>query len=479
MKRYILILSAMIGLLPIASAQGTVEGVKVNGLKMERNGKYMLVDMNVDFTELKVESNRAIVLTPVIVNGSDSLELNSVGIYGRSRYYHYMRSGGVITGETEKSYRASEKPEVMNYHSIVPYEKWMNGSQLYLSRKDYGCCKSLVAQQSGVLIPDFSIPVMNFVPEFVYVRPKAEEKKTRSLSGKAYVDFPVSKTAIYPDYRKNPQELAKIQATIDSVKSDKDYTITALSIKGYASPESSYANNTRLAKGRTEALKAYVESMYNFGDGFIKTSYEPEDWAGLREYVEKSNLANKDAILDIIDGNLDYDAKERLIKSKYPADYRFLLDNCYPALRHSDYMINYEVRHFSDVNEIKRIMKENPQKLSLNEFYLAAESCESGSEEFNHIFDVAVRMYPNDQVANLNEANTSMARGDMVSAKRFLAKAGNGAEAVYARGLYAALNKDYVEAEKNFIEAQRLGVKQAESALEQLKKVKEYNAEIE
>lgn len=42
----------------------------------------------------------------------------------------------------------------------------------------------------------------------------------------------------------------------------------------------------------------------------IVTEYEPEDWKGLRQYVEKSNLVHRSEILGMIDSSLDPDAKE-------------------------------------------------------------------------------------------------------------------------------------------------------------------------
>ena len=101
---------------------------------------------------------------------------------------------------------------------------------------------------------------------------------------------------------------------------------------------------------------------------------------------------------------MDPDRKEWLIKSSYRDEYDFLLKNCYPALRHSDYYIGYNIRTYTDVEEIKRVFVENPQKLSLNEFYLLAQAYEPGSDELNYVFETAVKIYPDDEVANLNAA---------------------------------------------------------------------------
>jgi tetratricopeptide (TPR) repeat protein len=313
-----------------------------------------------------------------------------------------------------------------------------------------------------------SYHVEPFKPVYRYVRPEAEVVKTRSLSGSAFIDFPVSDTKIHPDYRNNSVELTKIFASIDSVKNDKDNTITELSIKGYASPESPYSNNMRLAMGRTQSLKEYVQKLYHFGSTFINTSYEPEDWEGLREYVESSNLPNRAAILALIDSGREPDNKEWKLKSTYPADYQHLLKNIYPALRHSDYVVEYTVRSYTDIEEIKRVLATAPQNLSLEELYLVANSYESGSDEHHEVFEVAVRMFPEDEIANLNAANSAMQKRDLTAAARYLKRAGNSAEAIYARGAYAALEEDYDTARYLFRQSVKAGLAQGQIAIDEI-----------
>lgn len=451
------------------SAQ-SIDGVKVDNLEMKRRGEHMAVKMDVDFSSLDVSSNRAVVFTPIIVNGKDSLDLSSVGVYGRKRYYYYVRNDkSLITGEKGKSYRSAECPETMDYNVMVPYSQWMDGSYLLLHRRDYGCCNKIVDEQFAQLA---SFKEMVFAPQYVYVRPKTETSKSRSLSGRAFVDFVVNKTNINPNYRNNAVELGKIQASIDSIKADKDITITSLSIKGFASPEGSYANNERLAKGRTESLKKYVQNLYHFEKDFIKTSYEPEDWDGLKNFVAASALAGKEGILEIIGGDQEPDRKEAAIRKAYAGDYAQLLRECYPALRHSDYTIEYTIRSYTDVNEIKKVFAESPQKLSLEEFYILANEYGDDARELNDVFETAVRMYPNDPVANLNAAISEMQNGDMRSAKPHLDKAGNSPEATYARGIYAAFAKDYDKALELLTEAQKQGIAGAANAIGQVNEMK-------
>ena len=227
-----------------------------------------------------------------------------------------------------------------------------------------------------------------------------------------------------------------------------------------------------LAKERTHTLKEYVRSHYAFPDSLMVTSYEPEDWAGLESYVRNSGLPNRDGILEIMDMSLAPDAKEWKIKSTYPDDYAFLLREVYPGLRHSDYEVGYEVRSYTDVEEIKHLLRTRPQKLDLKEMYLAAETMEPGSAEYNEVFEIAVRMFPDDCTANLNAANTAMGLGDMERSAAYLAKAGDSGEAVYARGLHSALSGDYEQAGSLFKKASGLGVEQEEAALAQLASLK-------
>lgn len=463
------IASLLLGISLTASAETRTipVGVTVDHASLERHGDYMNVDMLLDLSKLHVESNRAVLLTPSVISGSDTLKLPAVGIYGRIRYYQYLRNTpGMISGADETVIRSSEMPDTLRYTQMLPYADWMNGASVYLDRSDFGCCRKLLAKTP------FDGPYGYygyFTPKWVYVRPQGNGEKHYELSGSAFIDFPVDQTIIYPDYRRNTVELAKIQATIDSVRSDRDVTITQVWLKGFASPESPYTHNRDLAIGRTAALKDYIQKLYRFDNGVIATDFEPEDWAGLRRYVENSNLDHKTEILELIDSDMEPDAKEARIKKLYPEEYRFMLQTWYPALRHTDYRIEYNIRSYSDVNEIRRIMKEHPQKLSLDEFYLVAQDCEPGSDEFNDVFETAVRMYPNDPAANLNAAVCALERGELDQAVRFLDKAGDSDQALYIRGVREALKGDYKAARDYFEKV--ASIPEAADAIRQLDKL--------
>lgn len=475
LKSYkMLAFAALLLALQIQAQAPMQDSVKADRVSLKRDGSYLTVGMTLRLSEVEAKGDRAVLITPLLENGDTNKALRPIGIYSRNRYFHYARQGKgrMLGGADELSFKEKDKPDTLAYQVILPYEEWMDGASLTLFRQDYGCCGKVLAEQSQA-IGEYRGKRPEFIPLMVYVQPEVERTKTRALAGTAYIDFPVNRTQIRPDYRNNRRELDKIIATIDSVQADKDITVTSLAIKGYASPEGSYAGNARLATGRTEALKDYVSELYHFETGFIRTSSEPEDWEGLRRYVEKSDLVHKQAILTLIDSQEDPDRKERRIRSAYPEDYRVLLADCYPALRHSDYRIEYTIRSFTDVEEMRRMMRTQPQKLSLQELFLVAQDCEPGSKEFDEVFDIAVRMYPDDPIANLNAANTALRHKDLKAARRYLAKTSDIPQSVYARGICALLEKNYAEAETLLKQAQSQGITEADAALKELELMKQ------
>ncbi len=462
-----LIASALFGCLQAISANAPDNNStpNVSNISMLHHDNYLFVNLTMKLDDIHVSSNRAVLLTPQLINHNDTLNLPSVGIYGRQRYYVYVRNGkSMLSGEDELSYKASQAPDTLRYSTIQPYQEWMNGATLSLRRSEYGCCRKLLATDATSV----STYSEAFFPQLVYVVPQAEATKSRTLAGEAFIDFPVNETTINPTYRSNASELGKIHATIDSIRNDADITITSLWLKGYASPEATYEHNQQLAMERTDALKTYINALYDVPADIITTDYEAEDWAGLRQFVDKSNLEHRAEILTIIDGTLEFDSKEWAIKSRYPNDYQLLLSQCYPALRHTDYRIAYNIRSYQDVTEIERIMHSQPQKLSLNEFYVVAQAYEPGSDQFTEVFETAVRMYPTDATANLNAANAAIRRDDYVNAERYLARAGNTPEAAYAHGALAIRRGDFQSALYWLNEARDLGIAQAQITIDQL-----------
>lgn len=98
-----------------------------------------------------------------------------------------------------------------------------------------------------------------------------------------------------------------------------------------------------------------------------------------------------------------------------------------------------------------------------------------GSEKYNEVFEIAVRMFPEDPVSNLNAANTAIQRGQLDQAERYLQKAAEGDEKQLARASILMLRGDLDGAEKilNTLQNSPVTGKAAQANLEQIKAKRE------
>lgn len=484
MKRavYLILLMTLPGLK--SQAQSTViykDQVRVENQSVTRSDDNRLtIAMDIIMQEnMKISSNHAAVLTPILEIEGRNKELPAVVVYGRRRALVNERNNNVPKDAFTIIRRKRNTEQVVNYLVQLPYEAWMQNADLVMDADLCGCNDRVEASTLDP-ITTLNIQRAKLHPAIAYIAPQAEDVKRREVEGRAYLDYPVNKTVIYPDFRKNQAELSKIRATIDEVRNDENISITGIRMDGYASPEGGYANNERLAKGRTQALLKYVSHYYDFPKDLLTMTSTPEDWQGYRKFIENSALSQKEEILQIIDlEENDMDAKEhRIARFVGGETYRFLLRECYPALRRSDYTISYTVRGFN-IDETRELINNHPQQLSLQEIYNLAQTYEPGSEEFNHAFQVAALMFPDDPTANLNAAAMEIQRGgELTAAKKYLAKADpNAGETLNNKGVIALLEEDLDTAETYFNKAKAAGIQEAEINLKEVFKQRNFPTE--
>lgn len=438
--------------------------IKVSNVQVAQQNNALSVSMDLNLDSLYLPSNLQLVYTPVFKTRQGEIKMPEIVINGRRQQIMFERGVGKkqlnLSPEALVVRRTNKKVQTVNYSASIPLSGQVKNYDLNMHEDLCGCGN----MEEG---NDFNLRHRR-QPQVVFVRPAVEAVKVRHLDKRAYIDFPVNRIELHADYRRNPAQLDSIVRTINALKDDKNLEVSAINIHGYASPESPYSHNDYLAKNRAKTLTDYVRRMVALPTQLFTVSSTAEDWDGLRNYLKDSNLEHKSEILAIAnDEKMDPDAREQKIKKLYPSEYRFMLDTWYPALRHSDYHITYKVKPF-DVAEAKEIIKTKPQQLSQEEMFLVAQTYEPGSKEFNDVMEIAVRMFPENETANLNAANTRLNAGDADGAKSYLDKAGNSPEALNARGVYESLKGNDQQARHYFALAAKAGVKAAQENLENL-----------
>lgn len=448
MKRFAYTLFCMAAFTTSAMAQANSDTLRVVESNVSRVGEDVIVDMKLDLSHIEVGRNRTLVYRPLLMKEDSVAELTPIIVNGRVRHIQYQRLERAEDFPNEIEIRRENGTEqTLDYHARVPFTDWMNKSEVVMVCDLCGCGWESLQNDRSSLFP-VNLVHEPVVPAVLYITPLAEVK-VREKSGSAYLDFPVNQTVIRPDYRRNSTELAAIDATIQSVEDDPNATITKVTIKGYASPEGSYANNQRLAEGRSNALLEYVKKLHDFGDAEFSVSSEPEDWEGLEKRIESSSIADKEEWLAIIRDSEPADLDRKEWKLKQLPTYREVLNTIYPALRHSDYTVEYHIRNFT-TDEAREMLYKDPSQLSLEEMYRVAQTYEVGSEQYNEVFEIAVRLYPDDPVSNLNAANTALLNRNATAARRYLAKAAEVPEKRLAEGVASWLEGDTDKARSIF-----------------------------
>lgn len=480
MKLYMIVVLLAL-FLPAVKGQND-SPVKVVCNELRQRGDSVFIDAVITVCTEWVESRKSLTLTPVLESDAQRMGLPSILLNGKNRQKVYQREIALGNLQDEPRYlvvKAHDMPQVsVPYLLTVPFEPWMKEARLVLVQNMCGCGQEegmspLVIAGRILMRPDKRYEVQ---PALVYITPEAETEKHRAEAGTAFLDFPVGKYQILKDFRNNAVELDKINRTIGLVLNDANITPKGIYLKGYASPEGSYAGNARLAENRVKALRDYLNGEYKFKPDFFTLDFEPEDWAGFKAKVEADlEIPERDEVLAIIGNDETPDRKEAQLKAlKGGNTYKYVLNVIFPSLRRTDYRIDYSVRFFT-VEEGREIIKTRPQQLSLNEMFAVANSYEVGSDAYNQVFDIAVRMYGDDPVANLNAANIALSGKDLNAARAYLAKAGNSPEAVHARGVLALMEGHLQEAETLLLQAEKAGIEGAKANLKELKKKKADN----
>ena len=462
---------AQTSILLTGEKNGTDTRVKIDNYQVTSTEGKTMVSLDFILDSLRVPSNRFRAFTPIIKSkdGLQEQRLKSLIVTGRTQEIIFEREGidPLYADNCVTVRRQNGEPQTYSYADATDRQPWHQGADVFVECDLCGCSdkmKSELAFLSSLLPPD-PYEMVEYVSEV-----PAPAAKMRTLHGTAYITFVVDKWDMKPDYMNNNREIRKITDTLDVMVADPNVSVREIKIHGWASPESPYEHNRMLATNRAKSLTNYVKSLYNLPDRvFAPAEATPENWIGLRNAaaeMDEQTLPHRQQILNIIDkvlADLDKgvttqaDRDELSIRSKYPEEYRYLLQNVYPGLRRSDYEISFNFSDFT-LEQAKEIYKTKPYQLSLREMWDVANTYEPYSDEYNKVIQTAVNIYPDAPEALINLANVAMHQKDLLKAETLLQRAGDSAEADFARGVLATLQGRYADAERLFDTVSRKGV---------------------
>ncbi|MFI3264216.1 MAG: DUF3868 domain-containing protein [Rikenellaceae bacterium] len=453
---YILLLLCIVNGSYAAEKEGSLLVQQVKILKY-RDELIVAFNLKID---RDVKSNKNIVLTPTIVSNTSFAEQKLPNIYinGRRQHIMFRRDYYKHDPETESIKRKNGTVQILSYYQTIPYEEWMDGAKLELDELSCGCGIPIEYSASSVADINYTPDKM---PPLVYQRPSEEQQKMRYDSGTALIEFPLSDTAIYPEYSDNSAELEYIAGGIDLLLSDSSVEIESISLHGYASPEGPLEINRNLSLGRTQAVKQFIGDLYDFDDSMYQINHTAEDWEGFEALLSDTIFDGKKQVMSIVlDQELTPDEKEAQLREVQPELFTEFIDTWFKILRRTDYVISYRVKPFT-VEQSRQIYAEKPSNLSHSELFALASSHKEGSAEYNEIILKAVEIFPNDPIANFNAASVALIEKDKNSAEFYLQKVAESPQKDFLTGVLLVLQGRYIEADVYLRKAKIAGITQA------------------
>jgi len=444
--------------LSFASAKSQNESlgeVQVKEVQSFKNNEEIIIQFKIDLSSTHLPSQAIINITPVIQSTDLSKEyrFNPIIVTGKVRNKAYLRRPDLYHSKDQEpsAYFVRKKGEKQIYPILLthPYEEWMHDAKFIFQEEISGCAQCDLGKKETTILAHLLPPIHKPSYEIQYVMPEAEPVKHRSETYTAHLNFKVGKSELLRDFGNNAHILSQVDQIVGEIRGNDDLTIQSMNITGYASPEGNYNNNLELSKNRSFSFVNYLTRYHQFTESMMKTNWHGEDWEGLRKNIMNSSLSDRDVVIRVIDENQDISQRKVKLKALNGGEtYRTLLNDYYPSLRRIEYTFSYVARAF-DIEEAREIVKTKPHYLSLNEMFLVANTYTKGSKEFNQIFDIAVRLYPDDPVANINAAAQEIEMGALDKAIERLLQI-NTLEALNNLGVAYTQKGDYTQAANCF-----------------------------
>ncbi len=261
-------------------------------------------------------------------------------------------------------------------------------------------------------------------------------------------------------------EMKALHEEIGAAVEAPNKELTNINISSYASPDGGVKLNTTLAENREENTVNYMKKNLkkNKIDVDMTAEFTAQDWEGFQELVSKSNIQDKELILNVLSMYPDPEQREREIKNMSSV-FSVLAEEILPQLRYSRITASVNVIGKSD-EEISKWANEDPKGLSVDELLYAATLVNTNQAKAA-IYKKVTEIYPNDYRGYNNLGMIQYAEGDLESAKSNFAKAAriapNTPEVAMNQGLISLSNEDYAKAEQAF--GKSAGVAELDEAL--------------
>lgn len=502
----LLCLLAAVTLIATAQTAGAqTAGFTLRQVHISNDSLHLSLEM--DLRDVSVNTYTAVLFSPVLESATGRKEFSPVIVSGRRRY-RFDRRQWVLASVDEKPFPApyliltpknTPASRRVNYYISVPYAAWMAGAALLMKQEVKDCC-DLQLLGTDTVSRDLSMPVLMAAPPdggvvkdilpagtrgtAPVVQPVkqvrvphlpitlyslAEEEVTAyadmlsflepdlNAAGKRraenvvlYLDYPLGRDDVLPDYKGNRAQLEKLATIFSTLTDNRLSTIEQVDVCGYSSPDGDFRNNERLAADRSRQFAHYVRDTWSIPAHVLHSTSVAEDWDGFRHLLIAGKPYYMDEALNIIRRYGVFGGRERkLMELQGGRPYKDMLQHFFPRLRRIEVTVRYGIRAVEG-SEASHLLYTHPELLSLPEIYAVARYYRPGTAQYREVYEIAAYRYPDDVVANVNAASAVMLTGDLESARGYLEKTVDDPRSWNNQGMLALMEGDTEKAIKWF-----------------------------
>lgn len=237
-------------------------------------------------------------------------------------------------------------------------------------------------------------------------------KKVTTEVDKADILYAINSSVVTKKAQKNA-DLDAFKANVDA-NLQNDRASQSIAVKGYASPDGPVKFNDELSQARSETGKKTIAQLLKDAGIEIDAAAYGEDWEGFKELVEKSDIKDKNLILQVLSLYSNSAQRENEIKNMASV-FDVLKVEILPQLRRSLVVNTTDIQGKTDA-EIMECIK-NGQELSVEEYLYAAQELVKCPKEQAAILTTASKKYNDARVYN----NLGIAQAELGDAKAALA----------------------------------------------------------
>ncbi|MCX7697394.1 MAG: hypothetical protein N2Z72_06860 [Bacteroidales bacterium] len=353
---------------------------------------------------------------------------------------------------------------------VIPYKPEMNASELVVNA---------VAKKGKKTVALGEVKLADGV---IYTSERVGKDEDVFLADHGYKKEVIisEKSVLYFDYNSSNlsmnQKLNKLAENQAIRKKAEDFIakgwkIKSIDIQAWASPEGEESYNADLSKKRGDEAKKYIENYIKDLDTKIakqqKKKYEEvkrpyvintdakgEDFDGFMKQIEKSNIKDKQAIINVIRSQPDKARREQEIKNMaiVYAEVEAILE----PLRRAEISINcYEPKYTDE--KIAQLALTNPDSLKPEELLYAATLTDDLNKKLT-IYKTGTKIYADNWKFWNNAGYILLKQQNLKEATPFIEKANalspNNPIVTANMGVIASWNKQYDQAKSLYEKAQ-------------------------